>query len=66
MKKMTKRDFIRSAVGLAGAAATGALAGCGDKRSPLDKGITIPQTAKMGRFLPQHTIDAIFNRVINR
>ena len=75
MKKMTKRDFIRSAVGLAGAAATGALAGCGDKRSPLDKGITIPQTAKMikwrfqtyaGTALAQHVckpaIDA-FNKV---
>ena len=71
MKKMTTREFLKTAcAGVAGAA----LAGC-DKRSDLDKGVTIPQTHRMikwrfqtyaGTALAQHVckpaIDA-FNKV---
>ena len=76
MNAMTTREFLKTAcAGAAGVAAAGMMAGCDDKKSPLEKGVTIPQTHRMikwrfqtyaGTALAQHVckpaIDA-FNKV---
>lgn len=79
MSKMTTRAFLKGACfGAAGMTAASALTGCkpnDSKKSPLDKGVTVPQTLKMikwrfqtyaGTALAQHVckpaIDA-FNAV---
>ena len=77
MKNLSTREFLKTACAGAGLAAGAALVGCDpkDKKSPFDKGVTIPQTHKMikwrfqtyaGTALAQHVckpaIDA-FNKV---
>ena len=80
MKAMTTREFLKTAcAGAAGVAAAGMMAGCDDKKSPLEKGVTIPQTHRMikwrfqtyaGTALAQHVykpaIDAVNKVAGNR